>query len=79
MRVFAIAFGTIMMVLGFLSLVLSLVGVKLSFLVFIDAGGRLLGFVMRLLMIVLGVVSVALAQTNWKEEMNPDASIDKEN
>lgn len=53
---------------GFLALVLSLVGVKLSFLTWIDAPGPLFGFVMRLLMIVIGIVIIYLTQTDFKGE-----------
>ena len=53
---------------GFLALSLSLVGVKLSFLTWIDAPGPLFGFVMRLLMIVAGFVIIYLAQSNFRGE-----------
>ena len=79
MRTVAITLGVIMMILGFLALILSLVGLKLSFLAFIDSGGRLLGFVIKLMMIVIGIVILALAQTNWNEEMNPGRQLPEEN
>lgn len=60
--------GVIFLLLGFFSLVLMMVGIKLSFLQWIDAGGRLTGFVLKLSMAVLGGTLIALAQTNWKEE-----------
>jgi predicted transcriptional regulator len=53
---------------GFLALVLSLVGVQLSFLTWIDSPGRLFGFVVRLLMILVGIVIVYLAQTDFSGE-----------
>ncbi|MBK7871356.1 MAG: hypothetical protein IPJ74_12115 [Saprospiraceae bacterium] len=53
---------------GFLALVLSLVGLQLSFLTWIDAPGRLFGFVARLAMILVGIVIIFLAQTNFKGE-----------
>ena len=53
---------------GILALVLSLVGVKLSFLTWIDAPGPLFGFIFRLLMIVSGVVIIYLTQTDFKGE-----------
>lgn len=67
-KTFASALGLIVSLLGFFALVLSLVGIKLSFLTFIDSNGPLLGFVIRLLMIVIGLVIVTLAQTDWKSE-----------
>ena len=69
MKTFATAFGIITCLLGFFALVLSLVGVKLSYLLFIDKMGALTGFVIRLMMIVLGLVIVVLAQTNWNAEI----------
>lgn len=54
--------------LGVLSVVLSLIGVQFAFLLWIDAFGRLAGFVFRLLMIMGGIVIIVLAQTDWKKE-----------
>lgn len=60
--------GFILFTVGGLALVLSLIGVQLSYLTWIDAGGRLLGFVLRLLMILSGIVMVVLARTDWRED-----------
>jgi hypothetical protein len=62
--------GFLLFILGGTALVLSLVGVKLSFLTWIDAGGSLLGFVIRLVMIVAGIVIAILANTDWRNEDN---------
>lgn len=53
---------------GFMALALSLVGVQLTFLTWIDAPGKLFGFVTRLLMILGGIVIVVLTRTDWREE-----------
>lgn len=61
-------------IFGASALVLSLVGVKLSFLLWLDAGGPLLGFVLRLLMLFGGVTIAWLANHNWEaddEENDP--------
>jgi len=58
--------GFLLIIIGMLSLVLMLVGVQLSFLTWIDATGRLTGFVIRLLMIICGFVIITLSQTNWR-------------
>jgi hypothetical protein len=42
--------------------------VQLSFLTWIDSPGRLFGFVVRLLMILVGIVIVYLAQTDFSGE-----------
>jgi len=60
--------GFLLFTIGLMALVLSLVGVQLSFLTWIDQPGRLFGFVVRLLMILGGVVIVVLARTDWREE-----------
>ena len=60
--------GFLLFILGGSALVLSLVGIQLSFLTWIDAGGRLLGFIIRLLMIVGGIVIAVLANTDWRNE-----------
>ncbi|HMO38331.1 MAG TPA: hypothetical protein PKC76_03445 [Saprospiraceae bacterium] len=53
---------------GFLALILSLVGLQLAFLTWIDAPGRLFGFVMRLVFIIAGIVIIYLAQSNFRGE-----------
>jgi hypothetical protein len=58
--------GFALIIIGMLSLVLLFVGVKLSFLTWIDAAGRLAGFVIRLLMIMSGFIIITLSQTNWR-------------
>ncbi len=60
--------GFSMFIIGFLALVLMMVGVKLSFLTWIDAPGRLFGFIARLLMIIVGIMIIYFSQTNWRQE-----------
>lgn len=60
--------GFLFFTIGLMALVLSLVGVQLSFLTWIDKPGRLFGFIIRILMILAGVVIVVLARTDWREE-----------
>ena len=61
-------FGFLLAGTGFLALVLSLVGVKLAWLTWIDAPGPLFGFVARLIMILSGIVIIYLAQTDFRGE-----------
>ncbi len=56
--------GFLMAGTGFLALVLSLIGIQLSFLTWIDYPGRLFGFVTRLLMIIIGIIIIYLTQTD---------------
>jgi hypothetical protein len=60
--------GFLLLLFGMLALVLSLVGAQLSFLTFIDTQGRLFGFVVRLLMIMVGILLMILSRTNWREQ-----------
>ncbi len=69
--------GFALFILGMLSIVLSLIGVKFSFLAFIDKPGALFGFLIRLLMVFGGVIIIALAQTNWSQEGEEDISVVK--
>jgi hypothetical protein len=58
--------GFVLIIIGMLSLILMVVGVQLSFLTWIDALGRLGGFLIRLLMIIGGFVIITLSQTDWR-------------
>jgi hypothetical protein len=60
--------GFTLVILGFLSLALSLVGLKLSFLVWLDRPGPLFGFLAKLAMIVTGLAITYLAQTDFRGE-----------
>lgn len=64
--------GYALLAIGFLALVLSIVGVKFAFLLWIDAPGPLFGFVVRLLMMFGGIIIIYLAQTDFegKEHIN---------
>ena len=53
---------------GFLALVLSMVSVQLSFLTWIDIPGRLFGFVIRLLMIIVGMAMIYLNLTDFSKD-----------
>lgn len=60
--------GFLLFIIGGLALVLSLIGVQLSYLTWIDKPSPLIGFVIRLLMILGGIVIVVLARTDWRED-----------
>ena len=53
---------------GLYALILSLVGVQISFLVWMDSAGMLYGFLGRLLLILVGAVCLVMAITDWKFE-----------
>ncbi len=60
--------GFILAGLGFLALILSMVGVQLAFLTWIDSPGKLFGFLIRLLMILVGIIIIYLVQTDFSGE-----------
>ncbi len=60
--------GFLLFIIGGTALVLSLVGVKLSFLLWIDEAGGLLGFIIRIVMMIGGIVIAVLSTGNWQED-----------
>lgn len=60
--------GFLLFIFGFTALVLSLVGVKWAFLVWMDEISPLFGFIMKLMFVVVGIITVYLAKFNWEAE-----------
>ena len=60
--------GFLLFILGFSALVLSVVGVRIVFLAWLDAPGGLFGLIAKIMMIVAGIVIVYLATTDWRRE-----------
>lgn len=56
--------GFILFVLGFLALVLQMVGVQIAFLTWLDNWGGGTGLFLRVLMIVAGLVIVIVTRSN---------------
>ncbi len=56
--------GFLLAGLGFLSIIVSMIGLKFSFLVWLDAPGALFGFVIKIVMILAGFVIIYLAQSS---------------
>jgi len=61
--------GFVLFILGFVALTLALVGIRISFLAWMDEINPVFGFVMKLVMILTGLIMVVLAQGN---EYEPD-------
>jgi len=55
--------GYIFILLGFLALILSMIGLRLSFLAFLEAGGPLLSFIIKMSMIMFGFVLMYISKT----------------
>jgi len=64
--------GFLLFILGTMALVFSLVGIQISFLTWMDKPGRLMGLILRLVMIVGGIVIIYLSRTNWREDQSPE-------
>ncbi len=60
--------GFLLIIIGITALVLSVVGVQLSFLTWIDKPGKLAGFLARLFMIMSGFIIIVLTRTDWRQE-----------
>jgi len=55
--------GYILILLGFLALILSMIGLRLKFLSFLEFGGPLLAFIIKMSMIMLGFVLMYISKT----------------
>jgi hypothetical protein len=53
---------------GMVSLILTLVSVKLVYLTWMDNISPLFGFVVKFMMVLLGVLIIILASTDWDKE-----------
>jgi hypothetical protein len=60
--------GFSFVILGFTSLIMTLVGVNWAFLGFLEWGGRLFAFVSKILMVMAGGIIIALANNNWERD-----------
>ena len=61
--------GYLLFALGMLSIILSIVGVKLAFLAWIDNWGGLIGFLIKLSMLVVGMIIMFVARADWSDEL----------
>ena len=60
--------GFVIFAIGILSIVLSVVGVKLSYLLWMDKLGGLASFVTKLLMIILGAIIMVASRSDFSGE-----------
>jgi hypothetical protein len=52
---------------GFLAIILSLVGLQFTFLAWLDDMGRLLGFVLKVAMVLVGFILMYIAQLDTED------------
>jgi len=60
------ALGFLLFTSGMLAIILSLVGVKLAPLLWIDSWGGLVGLIIRVAMVLAGILIVYLARSDWR-------------
>lgn len=60
--------GFVILATGMMAVILSVVGIKFSFLVWLDDIGRLFGFVVKLLMIVFGTMIMVISRSDFSGE-----------
>ncbi|MEM8528571.1 MAG: hypothetical protein AAGG68_28290 [Bacteroidota bacterium] len=65
--------GFLLFLYGFLALILSLIGAKLSFLMWLDAPSPLFGFVAKVAMVMIGLVIVYLTRSDFSGERPPSS------
>lgn len=63
-----ISIGFLLFIIGFSAVVLSLVGIKFSYLTWLDAPGALFGFLMKIFMVIGGIVIVYMTVIDWRAE-----------
>ncbi len=66
--------GYTLFTLGLTAIIMQMVGVQWAFLSFIELGGRLLGFLVKVLMVLAGVWLITMAHTDWKREREESSS-----
>lgn len=60
--------GFVLVTLGVGALALSFVGLRFTFLSWLDGPGHFFGFIIKVLMVVLGFLLVYVAKSNFKGE-----------
>jgi hypothetical protein len=60
--------GYLLFTLGITSVVMELVGTHWYFLAWIEQLGRLLSFILKILMLVGGILMIVLARVDWEQE-----------
>lgn len=71
-RALILSIGFFLFISGFLSLMLMMTGLHLSYLGFLDFFGRGFGFLLRLLMIIGGIVMIYLLNIDNEEEFDDE-------
>lgn len=70
--------GYLLFTLGVTSIAMTLVGTHWYFLGWLEWGGRLVAFLLKILFTIAGVVLIVLARTDWEKEMQDSTSGEEE-
>jgi uncharacterized membrane protein len=68
MRVFGLIFGFILVMAGFCSLAISLIGLDFQWLIWLNSFGQMASFLIKIALAIFGLVIIAIARTNWDRE-----------
>lgn len=60
--------GFLLFIFGITSIIMTLVGVRWVFLSWLEVGGRLPAFVLKIIMTIGGILLIILARTDWERE-----------
>ena len=60
--------GFVLVVTGLTALILQVIGTQWVFLQFLEKGGRLFAFLVKILMVMAGFIIYALANMDWDRE-----------
>lgn len=60
--------GFLLVIFGLTAIILQVIGTQWAFLQFLEAGGRLLAFVVKIILVMAGFIIYALASTDWDQE-----------
>ena len=60
--------GLALFCLGITSVVMELVGTHWYFLGWLEKGGRLFAFILKILMVIAGILTIVFARTDWEKE-----------
>jgi len=67
-KVLLLLLGYLLFSLGITSIVMELVGTHWDFLAWLERTGRLMAFILKLLMIMVGILLIVFARTDWEQE-----------
>jgi hypothetical protein len=67
-RTLLLVAGFFTFTIGFLSLVLMLIGLDFQFMTWLNSAGMLTGFILRIFMVLGGIIMAAWSRTDWEQE-----------